>query len=403
MKALAGQRVLLGVTGSIAAYKTPHLVRCLVAAGAEVQVVLSAAGSRFVAPMALAAVSGHPVRDDLWDASAELNMGHIELARWADVILIAPASADVLARLANGLADDLLTTLCLASTAELWLAPAMNHVMWAHPATCENMARLLARGARCIGPETGELAEREVGAGRMSAPETICEALTAGRGTSTGSLAGRRVVVTAGPTREAIDPVRYITNHSSGRMGYALAAAAAAAGAEVTLVSGPTTLAAPCGVQRIDVASAAEMHASVMDAVPEADVFIGAAAVADYRPAEIAEHKIKKAEGDAAIALTRTRDIIADVAARFPRVFTLGFAAETRDVAAAARDKRRRKGLGMIAGNLVGPDDAFGRDDNALVVVWTGGERTLARASKRDLADQLVAMVADALTGPRGG
>ena len=402
MQRLIGQRVLLGVTGSIAAYKTPALVRGLVAAGADVQVVLSAAAKRFVAPMALAAVSGHAVRDDLWDENAELNMGHIELARWADVLLIAPASADVLARLATGQADDLLTTIALATTAPVIVAPAMNHVMWAHPATEANMDTLIARGLTCIGPDVGALAERETGAGRMSEPTTIVAALEqqiAERETpdQPEPLAGRRVLITAGPTREALDPVRYLTNHSSGRMGYALAAAAAAAGAEVVLVSGATALAVPEGVARIDGESAADMHAAVMAEIATADVFIGAAAVADYRPADVAAHKIKKSEGDAEIRLVRTRDIIADVSERYPQVFTLGFAAETTNMEAAARDKRTRKGLSMIAGNVVGPNDAFGREDNALFVVDAAGERYYERDSKTALAKRLIAELAQRL------
>ncbi|AWN16327.1 bifunctional phosphopantothenoylcysteine decarboxylase/phosphopantothenate--cysteine ligase CoaBC [Salinisphaera sp. LB1] len=398
MQALAQRRVLLGVTGSIAAYKTPILVRRLVEAGAEVQVVMTAAAKQFVTPMTLAAVSGHPVRDDLWDEAAELAMGHIELARWAELVLIAPASADTMARLALGRADDLLTTLCLATTADMVVAPAMNHVMWAHPATRANMATLAERGMTFIGPDTGELAERESGAGRMSEPEAIRDALIARYGVVRGALAGRRVVVTAGPTREALDPVRYLTNRSSGRMGYALAAACAAAGAEVTLVSGPTTLAAPGGVTCVDVESARQMYDAVMAAMPGADVFIGAAAVADYRPAEVAGDKIKKSDGDATLRLARTGDIIAEVARAWPGAFTLGFAAETTGMEAAARDKRRRKGLSMIAGNVVGPDKAFGRDDNELLVIWDGGEKRLARAAKADLARDLVALIGERLT-----
>ncbi|MGB7755886.1 MAG: bifunctional phosphopantothenoylcysteine decarboxylase/phosphopantothenate--cysteine ligase CoaBC [Salinisphaera sp.] len=398
MQALAQRRVLLGVTGSIAAYKTPILVRRLVEAGADVQVVMTAAAKQFVTPMTLAAVSGHPVRDDLWDESAELAMGHIELARWADLVVVAPASADTLARLAIGRADDLLSTLCLATTAEIVVAPAMNHVMWAHPATRANMAQLAERGVACIGPETGELAERESGAGRMTEPEAIRDALIARYGVGTGVLAGRRVVVTAGPTREALDPVRYLTNRSSGRMGYALAAACAAAGATVTLVSGPSALEPPGGVEYVTVESAGEMFDAVMAAIPEADIFIGAAAVADYRPAEVATDKIKKSDGEASLRLARTADIIAEVARARPAVFTLGFAAETTDMEAAARAKRERKGLSMIAGNVVGPDKAFGRDDNELLVIWEDGEKRLARAGKADLARDLVALIGERLT-----
>lgn len=395
MELLAQRNILVGVTGSIAAYKAPILVRRLVEAGANVQVVMTESAQRFITPMTLAAVSGQAVRRDLWDEGAELNMGHIELARWADVIVIAPASADTLARLAQGRANDLLSTVCLASTAPILAAPAMNHVMWAHPATRANVSTLRARGVQLIGPAEGELAERESGAGRMVEPELVRDAVLAhcqaqaGRGV----LAGCHVVLTAGPTREAIDPVRFLTNHSSGRMGYALTQACIAAGATVTLISGPTALATPPGAERVDVESAADMHAAVMAAMPAADLFIGAAAVADYRPAEVAAQKIKKSAGDSQLALTRTCDIIADVAERFPGVFTLGFAAETTDLENATRSKRQRKGLSMIAGNRVGPEHAFGRDDNALFVVWDGGERHLQQASKQALAHTLVQLV----------
>jgi len=396
MQTLAQRNILVAVTGSIAAYKSPMLVRRLIESGANVQVVMTASAERFITPMSLAAVSGRAVRRDLWDESAELNMGHIELARWAELIVVAPASADTLARLAQGRADDLLTTICLATKAPLMVAPAMNHVMWAHPATCTNMQILSSRGAIVVGPDSGALAERESGAGRMVEPEAIRDAVIAALASSAGggALSGRRVVLTAGPTREALDPVRYLTNHSSGRMGYALAAACAVAGAEVTLVSGPVALAVPAGVHRVEVASAADMHAAVMQAMPSADIFIGAAAVADYRPATAAVDKIRKSPGDTQLALTRTRDIIADVAADWPQVFTLGFAAETTDVENATRAKRERKKLSMIAGNRVGPEHAFGRHDNALFVVWDGGEQHLETASKQTLAHTLVQMMA---------
>lgn len=405
MQELANRNILLGITGSIAAYKAAVLTRRLVEAGASVQVVMTESAKRFITPMTLAALSGRAVRDSLWDEAAELSMGHIELARWADLILIAPASADTLARLAQGRADDLLLTLCLASRADVLAAPAMNHVMWAHPATVANVETLGARGLCFIGPAEGELAERESGAGRMVEPEAIRDAVVAWftQSPSGGVLAGRHVVISAGPTREALDPVRFITNHSSGRMGYALAGACAAAGATVTLVSGPTALAAPAGVERVDVQSAADMHAAVMDAIGnvDVDVFIGAAAVADYRPSTTAADKIKKADGDTHLALTRTRDIIAEVARDHPRLFTLGFAAETTDMEAHARDKRERKNLSMVAGNVVGPENAFGRDDNALFVVWDGGEQQLAQASKAALAEQLVALIAERLPAAR--
>ncbi|MES1928489.1 DNA/pantothenate metabolism flavoprotein [Salinisphaera dokdonensis CL-ES53] len=404
MRELANRNIVLGITGSIAAYKAAILTRRLVEAGAQVQVVMTESAKRFITPMTLAALSGRPVRDSLWDQAAELSMGHIELARWADLIVIAPATADTLARLVQGRADDLLSTLCLASEADVLAAPAMNHVMWAHPATRANVDTLGARGVRFVGPDDGELAERESGAGRMVEPEAIRDGIVAyfEDAPASGVLAGRQVVITAGPTREALDPVRFITNHSSGRMGYALAAACVAAGARVTLVSGPTTLEVPAGVERIDVQSAADMHAAVMAVIDAADIFIGAAAVADYRPATTAADKIKKAEGDTSLALTRTRDIIADVAREHPQLFTLGFAAETTNMEASARSKRERKKLSMVAGNVVGPEHAFGRDDNALFVVWDGGEQELAQASKQALAEQLVALMAQRLGGDAG-
>lgn len=404
MSMLAHRKILLGVTGSIAAYKAAALTRRLVEAGAEVQVVMTESAKRFITPMTLAALSGRGVRDSLWDEAAELNMGHIELARWADLIVIAPASADTLARLCAGRADDLLSTLCLASHADVMVAPAMNYVMWAHPATRANVETLATRGVRFVGPADGELAERESGAGRMVEPEAIRDAIAAYFDTvaEDGLLAGREVVITAGPTREALDPVRFITNHSSGRMGYALASACADAGARVTLISGPTALDIPPGVERVDVQSAADMHAAVMAVIDMADIFIGAAAVADYRPATTAADKIKKSDGDTSLALTRTRDIIADVAAAHPYLFTVGFAAETTGMQASARAKRERKKLSMVAGNIVGPAHAFGRDDNALYVVWEGGERELAKASKHELAEQLVALIAERMAAEVG-
>lgn len=399
MSTLSGKNILLCITGSIAAYKSVVLARQLLARGADVQVVMTSAAQRFVTPMTLAAVSGHAVRDDLWDDSAELAMSHIELARWADIILIAPASADVLARLAQGRADDLLSTLCLASQAGIVAAPAMNHVMWAHPATRANVDILRSRGVEFIGPECGELAEREAGSGRMSEPEKICRLLEQRSAYQlAGALAGKHVVITAGPTREAIDPVRYLTNHSSGRMGYALARASAAASARVTLVSGPTSLAPPSGVDCVQVESAEQMYTAVMQYAPEADLFMGAAAVADYRPAESSDHKLKKQNDDNTLVLTRTRDIIAEVAQRYPALFVLGFAAETRNMVAEARAKRQRKGMDMIAGNIVGADKAFGRDDNELLVIWEGGEKYLAQASKTELARELVLLMAEQLT-----
>lgn len=400
MNNLANKHILLGVTGSIAAYKAVTLARLLVGAGAQVQVVMTEAAARFITPMTLQALTGRAVRMSLWDDAAELGMGHIELARWADCIVIAPASADTLARLAQGRADDLLSTLCLATTASVFVAPAMNHVMWSHPATQANVATVTANGVDVIGPAVGELAERESGPGRMVEPNEISAALATRMDSEPstvaddGVLSGRNVVITAGPTRESLDPVRFLSNRSTGRMGFALASACARVGAQVTLVAGPTMLATPPGVRRVDMESAADMYAAVMDAMPDADIFIGAAAVSDYRPAEAADEKIKKMDGDSTLKLVRTRDVIIEVARQYPGVFTLGFAAETSDMESGARAKRERKVLNMVAGNIVGPEHAFGRDDNELYVCWEGGDKRLVRASKSDLAIQLVDMVA---------
>jgi phosphopantothenoylcysteine decarboxylase/phosphopantothenate--cysteine ligase len=390
-------RVLLGVTGGIAAYKAPALVRALRNAGAEVEVVLSGAGRQFVTPMALQAVSGRPVREALFDPAAEAAMGHIELARWADCLLIAPATAHCIARLAHGLADDLLTTLCLASAAPLVLAPAMNRLMWQHPATQANLATLTARGARVLGPADGEQACGEVGPGRMLQPEEIAAALHR----HAGALAGHRVLVTAGPTREAIDPVRYLSNRSSGKMGFAVAAAAQAAGAEVCLVAGPVHQPTPPGVTRIDVENAEQMHTAVMAQVGACDIFIAAAAVADYRPERPAAHKLKKSEAQLALTLARTRDILAEVAALAPPPFTVGFAAETQALARHAQGKRRDKQLDMIAANRVDAGLGFDADDNALTLYWEGGQCELPRQPKRQLAQMLIAQVAARLPRAR--
>ncbi len=390
-------RVLLGVTGGIAAYKAPALVRALRTAGAEVEVVLSGAGRQFVTPMALQAVSGRPVREALFDPAAEAAMGHIELARWADCLLIAPATAHCIARLAHGLADDLLTTLCLASAAPLVLAPAMNRLMWQHPATQANLATLTARGARVLGPADGEQACGEVGPGRMLQPEEIAAALHR----HAGALTGHRVLVTAGPTREAIDPVRYLSNRSSGKMGFAVAAAAQAAGAEVCLVAGPVHQPTPPGVTRIDVENAEQMHTAVMAQVGACDIFIAAAAVADYRPERPAAHKLKKSEAQLALTLARTRDILAEVAALAPPPFTVGFAAETQALARHAQGKRRDKQLDMIAANRVDAGLGFDADDNALTLYWEGGQCELPRQPKRQLAQMLIAQVAARLPRAR--
>jgi phosphopantothenoylcysteine decarboxylase / phosphopantothenate---cysteine ligase len=402
MATLQGVNILLGVSGGIAAYKTPDLVRRLRERGAEVQVVMTQGAQQFVTATTFQAVSGRPVRADLWDPAAEAAMGHIELARWADLVLIAPATADLLARVAAGRADDLLTTLLLATAAPVAVAPAMNSLMWAKPATQQNVAALRARAVVVIGPGHGSQACGETGDGRMSEPLEIAaaiEAMFAARSTTPAALlSGRKLVITAGPTREAIDPVRYISNRSSGKMGFALAEAARAAGAEVVLVAGPVALSTPHDVQRIDVQTAAQMHAAVMAAIGDADVFIGTAAVADYRPSETAVRKIKKSAERITMELERTADILADVAALPKRPFTVGFAAETHDVEAYAKEKLERKGLDMIAANEVGDGKAFDCDENALIVLWPEGRQQLPSASKRELARELIALIAAKLT-----
>jgi Phosphopantothenate-cysteine ligase (EC 6.3.2.5)/Phosphopantothenoylcysteine decarboxylase (EC 4.1.1.36) len=385
-------RILLGVSGGIAAYKAAELARLLVQAGCEVQVVMTAGAAHFVGAATFQAVTGRPVRDSLWDAQAEAAMGHIELARWADALLIAPASADLLARLAAGLADDLLTTLCLASDRPLTVVPAMNRLMWAHPATRANLATLRARGVRVLGPDSGAQACGETGPGRMVEPQAIAAALLA---TGSGPLAGRRAVVTAGPTREALDPVRYLSNRSSGKQGYAVAAALAALGAEVTLISGPVALDAPAGVQRRWVESAEQMCAATLDACREADLLVGTAAVADYRPTTPATQKIKKSEATLTVNLTRNPDILAAARAARPTLFIAGFAAETERVAEQARAKLAAKQLDLIAANPVGDGQGFDRDDNRLQVFWNGGERDLGAGDKRALAGELAALMAE--------
>lgn len=398
MADLDGKRILLGVTGGIAAYKSADLVRRLRDAGAEVRVVMTAGAQEFVRPLTFQAVSGNPVHTSLLDPDAEAAMGHIELARWADVVLIAPASADVLARLAHGLADDLLSTLCLATDAPVAVAPAMNRLMWAHPATQANVRTLTERQVAIFGPGAGDQACGETGDGRMLEPLELVTAL--GGVLPRPLLAGRHVLLTAGPTREAIDPVRYITNRSSGRMGFALAAAAARCGARVTLVAGPVNQPTPAGVERVDVESAEAMHQAVMQRVAECDIFVACAAVADYRAATPAEAKIKKQADTMDIALVRNPDILADVAARPQPPFTVGFAAETHDMQEHAEDKRRRKGLDMIAANWVGrPGSGFEAEDNALEVTWEGGGLSLGPEPKTRLAVGLMECIAERFAG----
>jgi len=389
-------RILLGVTGGIAAYKGPELVRRLVERGAEVRVVMTRGAREFVSPLTFQAVSGHPVRDDVWDAEAEDAMGHIELARWADLLLVAPATAHAIGMLANGLAGDLLSTVVLATTAPTWVAPAMNHVMWAHSAVQANVRRLEERGVRMLGPGVGDQACGEYGPGRMLEPEEIAAAVFAAPATlAAQTLTGIRVLITAGPTREPIDPVRYVTNRSSGKMGYALAQAAREAGADVTLVSGPVHLAVPAGVARVTVETAEDMYAAVQERVGAVDLFIACAAVADYRPRSQSAQKIKRKDAAMTLDLVRSPDTLASVAALAGGPFTVGFAAETDNVVEHARAKLTSKGVDMMAANRVGPDCGFDQDTNALTVIWRDGEQTLEHAPKAVLARRLVALIAE--------
>lgn len=402
MSAPLPRKILLGVTGGIAAYKSPDLVRRLIERGADVQVVMSRSAQQFVAPLTFQAVSGKSVRTDLWDESAEAAMGHIELARWADEILIAPATAEFIARLAHGFAGDLLTTLALATSAPITIAPAMNRLMWAHPATQANIKVLKERGVRILGPASGEQACGEVGPGRMLEPAEIAAELFVDA-PSNAALQGLKVVITAGPTRERIDPVRFISNRSSGKMGYAVAEAARDAGAKVVLVSGPVQIAAPRGIERIDVESAEQMLAAVQRAIGDADVFISAAAVSDYRCSEVACEKIKKTSDTMTLALSRAPDVLATIGRSAKPPFLVGFAAETENVERNALAKLNGKNLDMIAANKVGDGLAFDKDDNALTVYWQGGKCELSLTSKSALARQLIEVIAERYRARRTG
>ncbi len=394
-QSLASKRILLGVSGGIAAYKSADLVRRLKERGADVRVILTEAAQHFITPLTMQALSGNPVSQSLLDPAAEAAMGHIELAKWADLILIAPASADVLARLAHGLANDLLTTCVLASNAPIAVAPAMNQQMYKNIATQKNIATLIEHKFHILGPGSGEQACGDVGAGRMLEPlelATHCEQLLS----SDKPLTGLRFTITAGPTREAIDPVRYISNHSSGKMGYALAAAAVQAGASVTLISGPVTISPPDGVTLIAVESAEQMHQAALAAAVASDIFIGCAAVADYRMAQVAHDKMKKgAEDSLQLQLVKNPDIIAAVAnLSVQRPFTVGFAAETRDVLTYAKQKLVNKRLDMICANDVsGSHSGFNSTENAVTVLWSEGELALAQQPKTQLAEQLIALI----------
>jgi phosphopantothenoylcysteine decarboxylase/phosphopantothenate--cysteine ligase len=394
---LNNKQILLGITGGIAAYKAAELLRLLQKAGAQVRVIMTRSATEFITPLTLQALSGRPVHLDLLDTEAEAGMGHIELARWADSVIVAPASADFLARLAQGRADDLLTTVCLASTAPILVAPAMNQQMWINPATGENISILKNRGITVLGPDAGEQACGEIGPGRMleatQLADHICHSF------QSGLLQGKRVIITAGPTREPLDPVRYLSNNSSGKMGYALARAAVEAGASVTLISGPTALSVPGKLQLVSVLTAMEMHKAAMKAAENCDIFIAAAAVADYRPATVAEQKIKKGHGETtSLELVKNPDIVATVARQWPDIFVVGFAAETQNLSEHARNKLQHKHLDMIVVNDVSNNEiGFHSEQNAFTAIWSEGEKHFPQASKTLLAQQLVALIAEHL------
>ena len=390
---LDGKKIVLGVTGSIAAYKAADLVRLLIKEGAEVKVVMTQAASEFITPLTMQTLSGSPVAMTLLDADEESTMGHIQLARWADWVLIAPASANTLAGLAHGRTEDLLTALCLATTAPIAVAPAMNNKMWSNEATQNNLATIADRGVLVLGPATGEQACGEHGEGRLLEPEQLITELL--HLILPTKLSGKRVVVTAGPTHEPIDPVRFIGNRSSGKMGFAIATAAAQAGAEVILITGPVALATPPEVQRVDVETAQQMFEAI-EKIEQIDIFIGCAAVADYRPEQYSESKLKKAlETQRAIQVTENKDIISAVAQRQVKPFIVGFAAETDDIINYAKDKMERKQLDMIAANLVGKGLGFGVDTNTLYVFWQQGEALLPLALKSHLARDLMRLIID--------
>ena len=399
---IANKNILLGVTGGIAAYKAPDLVRKLTALGANVRVVVTDSAAEFVSTLSLQAVSGNPVHQHLLDPAAEAAMGHIELAKWADILLIAPATANTIAKLAHGMADDLLTTLYLATTATLFVAPAMNQQMWKASATQRNIATLQKDGVTFIGPASGEQACGDVGSGRMVEPVDIANALNDNEDKSSElalaltSLTGKQITITAGPTREPLDPVRYISNHSSGKMGFAIAQAAAKAGANVTLVAGPVTLSTPALCNRIDVTTADEMLKACEKLVPSTDIFISTAAVADYRACTVADNKIKKTGDELTLTFVKNPDILATVSNRQDRPFCVGFAAESQNVEDYARGKLAKKKLDMIAANDITAEGlGFNSDKNALHVIWQDGDKKLPATSKNALAEQLLALIAE--------
>ena len=403
MQTLAGKKILLGISGGIAAYKCAELTRRLIERGAQVRVVMTNAAKEFITPLTMQAVSGHPVSDSIFDPAAEASMGHIELAKWADLVLLAPATADLIARMAAGMGNDLLTTLVLATDSPIAVSPAMNQQMYSNVATQENIATLARREIHIWGPAAGEQACGDVGPGRMLEPMQLvekCESFFQPK-----LLEGKSILITAGPTREAIDPVRYISNHSSGKMGFALAEAAAQLGANVTIISGPVSLATPNNANRVNVNSALEMHQQAIALAKEHDVFIGCAAVADYRPACVAENKIKKTadKDDMSIDMVKNPDIIASVAAlEADRPFTVGFAAETQDVEKYAKSKLAKKNLDMICANDVSIEgQGFNCNDNALTLYWNNGEQSLPLSSKKELAKSIMQTVYEKLTGSK--
>ena len=397
MAHLFNRNVLLGVSGGIAAYKSAELVRQLQQLGADVRVIMTRGAQEFITPLTLQALSGNPVHTQLLDSEAEQGMGHIELARWADLLLIAPATADLIARLAAGRADDLLTTVALATAAPVMVAPAMNQQMWRDEASANNIEKLQQRGVELVAPVEGEQACGDVGPGRMEQPQLIAE--RAATLFDSGLLQGKRVVISAGPTREALDPVRYISNHSSGKMGFALARAAVDAGAITTLVSGPVNLETPAHVTRKNVESATQMLEQCEELCPGSDIFIACAAVADYRPADVKSQKIKKGPEYISLEMVRNPDIVAAIASGEPRPFTVGFAAETNDVVASAREKMQRKGLDMIVSNDVSLQNiGFNSDDNEVTVIWSTGEQVLPQSSKTSIARQIIELIAGQIT-----
>ena len=387
------RKIIIGVCGGIAAYKSAELVRLLQKAGADVRVIMTQGAQAFITPLTLQALSGHSVYTELLDEEAERGMGHIQLARWADAIIVAPATAEALSSLNAGAANNLLTTVVLASKAPIFLAPAMNQQMWAQAATQDNVAALVAKGFHMIGPDSGEQACGDIGSGRMTEPSDIVHAVEAFFPSL--ELQNKHVVITAGPTREAIDPVRYLSNHSSGKMGFALARAAVEAGAKVTLVSGPVNLATPDRVSRVDVISALDMLGACRDACSGADIFIACAAVADYRPKNVAQQKLKKAgEEDLTLVLEQNPDIVATIAREYPNLLCVGFAAETENLLEYARAKRIKKRLDVIIANDVAAQPVFGSDTNSVTIIGESSEHTIAPTTKLEIARQSIAEIA---------